>query len=111
MGSASKSSYSNKFKVGDTVTVIAGRDKGKQGKILKKLANGRRFIVEGIHMLVKHTKPSQGQPGSRKSIEGPIDISNVAIINGGKADRVGFKFLEDGKKVRIYKSTGEVIDS
>ncbi|MBQ0755484.1 MAG: 50S ribosomal protein L24 [Amphritea sp.] len=96
----------------DEVIVIAGRDKGKRGKVLRILADGR-LIVSGINMVKKHTKPNpmQGQAGGIVEKEATIAVSNVAIFNSaaGKGDRVGFKVLEDGNKVRIFKSNGEVI--
>ncbi|WP_290704043.1 50S ribosomal protein L24 [Amphritea sp.] len=96
----------------DEVIVIAGRDKGKRGKVLRILADGR-LIVSGINMVKKHTKPNpmQGKAGGIVEKEATIAVSNVAIFNSaaGKGDRVGFKVLEDGNKVRIFKSNGEVI--
>lgn len=97
-----------KIKKGDTVKVIAGKDKDKEGKVLS-IKDGR-IIVEGINMITKHTKPSvANQQGGIVNKEAPIDISNVMYLHKGKVTRVGFK-VEDGKKVRVAKSTGEVID-
>lgn len=107
-----------KIKKGDTVIVTAGKDKGKEGSVLSVLeAKGSfgktQLLVAGINIIKRHTKPNPAaeKPGGIVEKEAPIDISNVAILNQatGKADRVGFKLLEDGKKVRIFKSTGEVI--
>ncbi len=102
-----------KIKRDDEVIVIAGKDKGKRGKILKTLGDGR-YLVSGVNMIKKHTKPNPqaGQQGGIVEKEAPIQASNVAIFNPQtqKADRVGFKFLEDGKKVRFFKSNNEVID-
>ncbi|MGQ9426290.1 50S ribosomal protein L24 [Gilvimarinus sp. F26214L] len=98
-----------KIKREDEVIVIAGRDKGKRGKVTKVLADNR-VIVGGINIVKKHQRPNPqlGVPGGIIEKEAPIQVSNVAIFNPStkKADRVGFK-VEDGKKVRIYKSTGE----
>ena len=99
-----------KIKKGDTVKVIAGKDNNKEGKVLSVDVKGGKVVVEGINMITKHTKPSQGNPnGGIVQKEAPIDMSNVMYVHKGKATRVGFK-VEDGKKVRIAKSTGEVID-
>ena len=89
-----------KIKKGDTVKVIAGKDKDKEGKVL----------VEGVNMITKHAKPSMAnQQGGIINKEAPIDASNVMLIHNGKAVRVGFK-VEDGKKVRVAKGSNEVID-
>ena len=102
-----------KIKTDDRVMVIAGRDKGKIGTVTRTLDNGRVF-VSGVNMIKRHTKgnPQAGQPGGIIEKEASIQISNVAIYNSesNKADRVGIKVLEDGKKVRIFRSTGEQID-
>ena len=101
-----------KIKREDEVIVIAGRDKGRVGKVLKVLADGR-VIVAGINMVKRHTKPNPqaGVQGGIVEKEAPMQVSNVAILNPatGKADRVGFKIQEDGSKVRIYKSDKSVI--
>ncbi|MCH1984253.1 50S ribosomal protein L24 [Ruminococcus sp. OA3] len=97
-----------KIKKGDTVKVIAGKDKDKEGKVLA--VKDGRIIVEGVNMIVKHEKPSMAnQQGGIVNKEAPVDISNVMYVHKGTATRVGFK-VEDGKKVRVAKSTGEVID-
>ncbi len=99
-----------KIRRNDEVIILAGKDKGKTGKITKVLATGK-VIVEGINMVKKHQKPvpATGVQGGIVEQEAAIDASNVAIVNGqGKADRVGFRF-EDDKKVRFFKSTGETI--
>lgn len=99
-----------KIKKGDTVKVIAGSDSNKEGKVLSVDVKKGRVIVEGVNMVTKHSKPSQSNPnGGIVQKEAPIDISNVMYVHKGKATRVGFK-VEDGKKVRIAKSTGEAID-
>ncbi len=96
-----------KIKTGDTVKVIAGKDKDKEGKVLA--VRDGKVLVEGINMVTKHTKPSAAnQQGGIVTKEAPIDASNVMLIYNGKATRVGFK-VEDGKKVRVAKATGEVI--
>ena len=103
-----------KIKRDDEVIVIAGKDKGKRGSIVNVLQDGR-VVVSGINMIKRHTKPNPmlGTPGGIVEKEAPIQASNVAIFNPStnKADRVGFKVLEDGAKVRVYKSNNEVIGS
>ena len=99
-----------KIKKGDLVKVIAGRDKDKEGKVLTVNHEKNTVIVEGVNMITKHTKPSAAnQNGGTVKQEGPIDASNVMYIHKGKATRVGFK-MDGDKKVRVAKSTGEVID-
>ncbi len=99
----------SKIKVGDTVRVIAGKDKGKEGEVLKIDHKAGRIIVKDINMLTKHKKQNGQDPtGGIQKIEGPIDISNVMLVVGGKTTRVGFDF-KDGKKVRIAKVDGSVI--
>ena len=99
-----------KIKKGDMVKVIAGRDKDKEGKVLAVNHGKNTVIVEGVNMITKHTKPSAAnQNGGIVKQEGPIDASNVMYIHKGKATRVGFK-MDGDKKVRVAKSTGEVID-
>ena len=102
----------NKIRKGDQVIVLAGRDKGKRGKVaLRK--DEERVVVEGINVVKKHTKPNplKGTTGGVTDKSMPIHQSNLAIYNAstGKADRVGIKLLADGKKVRVYKSSGEEI--
>lgn len=101
-----------KIRRDDEVIVIAGRDKGKRGKVMK-ITGDDRYIVSGINMVKKHTKPNPmaGQSGGIVEKEAPIAASNVAVFNAatGKGDRVGFKILEDGTKVRYFKSNGEVV--
>ena len=99
-----------KIKKGDMVKVIAGKDKDKEGKVLAVNKEKNTVVVEGINMVTKHTKPSAAnQNGGIVKQEGPIDASNVMYLHKGKATRVGFK-LDGDKKVRVAKSTGEVID-
>lgn len=98
----------SKIKKGDTVKVITGKDKGKEGKVVA-VKNGK-VTVEGVNTVTKHAKPSQANPnGGIIHQEAPIDISNVMYVNKGKVTRVGFK-MDGDKKVRIAKSTGDVID-
>ncbi len=103
-----------KIKKDDEVIVITGRDKGKRGKVNRVMPDGR-LIVGGVQMIKKHQKPNPnlGVAGGIIEKEAPIQVSNVAIFNpkSSKADRVGFKLLEDGKKIRIFKSNGEAIDA
>ena len=99
-----------KIKKGDTVKVIAGKDKDKEGKVISVDRKNGRVLVEAVNMLTKHTKPSaSNQEGGIIHQEGPIDASNVMYVHKGKATRVGFK-MDGDKKVRYAKSTGEVID-
>ena len=99
-----------KIKKGDTVQIIAGKDKGAEGKILSVDPKNGKVVVEGLNMVTKHAKPSQANPnGGRTEMEAPIDISNVMLVVGGKKTRVGFK-MEGDKKVRVAKATGKVID-
>ncbi len=99
-----------KIKKGDTVKVIAGRDNGAEGKVLSVDRKNHRVVVEGVNMTTKHTKPSQANPnGGIVQKEAPIDVSNIMLVHKGKITRVGFK-VEDGRKVRFAKATGEVID-
>ena len=99
-----------KIKKGDTVKVIAGKDKDREGKVTSVDAKNHKIIVEGINMVTKHEKPSaQNQNGGIIQKEAALDISNVMYVHKGKPTRVGFK-TENDKKVRFAKSTGEVID-
>lgn len=99
-----------KIKKDDMVRVIAGADKDKEGKVLAVNKKDGKVLVEGVNMLTKHTKPTMAnQNGGIVNQEGPIDISNVMYIHKGKATRIGFK-MDGDKKVRVAKSTGEVID-
>ena len=96
------------IKKGDTVQVITGKDKGKEGKVIA--VKKGKVIVEGVNMVTKHTKPNQSNPqGGIINQEAALDVSNVMYVSRGQASRVGFKFV-DGKKVRYAKATGEVID-
>ena len=102
-----------KIKKGDHVVVIAGKDKGRKGEVLKVFPKESRVVVKGIKMVKRHVRPSQADPeGGIKQFEAPIHISNVAHLDPkeGKPTRVGFKTLKDGQKVRVTKKSGEVID-
>jgi large subunit ribosomal protein L24 len=102
-----------KIKKGDDVILLTGKDKGKRGSVLKVLADDR-VVVESCNMVKKHVKPNPnvGETGGIVEKEMPIHVSNVALFNPatGKGDRIGFKTLEDGRKVRVYKSNQEVVD-
>lgn len=99
-----------KIKKGDLVKVIAGKDKDKEGKVISVNPKKGAVLVEGVNMITKHTKPSMAnQQGGIVNKEAWIDASNVMVMHEGKATRVGFK-VEDGKKVRVAKTTGKVID-
>ena len=101
-----------KIKKGDRVVVLAGKDKGRQGPVIKVLPKENRLVVGGINMVKRHTRPTQGDPqGGIKNKEAALHISNVAFIDpkSGEPTRVGFR-VEDGKKVRVAKKSGEVID-
>src|SRR3989344_4745273 len=102
-----------KIKTGDEVIILIGKDKGRTGKVLKVIteAHQQRVVVEGLNKKIKHVRPNpqKNETGGRLEREAPVDVSNVAIFNPKtkKADRVGFKELKDGKKVRIFKSNQE----
>ena len=99
-----------KIKKGDTVKVIAGKDNGKEGKVIAVDQKNSKVLVEGVNMITKHAKPSQANPnGGILQREAYIDLSNVMLVYKGKTTRVGFK-VEGDKKVRVAKATGEVID-
>lgn len=99
-----------KIKKGDTVKVIAGKDKDKEGKVISVDRKKNKVLVEGINKITKHEKPSvANQNGGIVQKEAPIDASNVMYVHKGKATRIGFK-IEKGKKVRFAKSTGDIID-
>ena len=99
-----------KIKKGDTVKVIAGKDKGKEGKVLAINAKNNTVLVENVNMVTKHSKPSMAnQNGGIINKEAPLHISNVMLVVDGKATRVGFQ-MDGDKKVRVAKATGKVID-
>ena len=100
----------SKIKKGDTVKVIAGKDKDKEGKVIAVNQKDGKVVVEGVNMITKHAKPNASNPnGGIIHQEGPIDASNVMYMHKGKATRVGIK-MDGDKKVRYAKSTGDVID-
>ncbi len=100
-----------KIKKGDQVIVLSGEDKGKTGEVVKALPKESKVVVQGINLVKRHTKPSQTTPGGIVTKEAPINVSNVAIVDpkSGKATKVGYKEV-DGKKVRVARKSGEVID-
>jgi large subunit ribosomal protein L24 len=104
----------SKIKKGDQVVVLSGREKGRQGQVLKVFADGR-VLVENVNKVKKHTKPNPqvGQAGGIVEKEAPLAVSKVAIWNAAakRADRIGYKTLADGKKVRFFKSNGEQLDA
>ncbi len=104
----------NRIRKGDEVVILAGKNKSERGVVLRILQDQDKVIVENVNMVKRHTKgnPAQGTAGGILEKEMPIDVSNVAIWNPitNKPDRVGFRFLEDGRKVRYFKSNNEVVD-
>ena len=104
----------NKIRKGDSVIVIAGKDKGKRGTVLSRL-DATHVVVEGVNRVKKHTRPNpmKGLTGGIVEKEMPIQVSNVALFNPAtqKAERVGLKTLDDGRKVRVFKSNGEHVDA
>jgi large subunit ribosomal protein L24 len=104
----------NRIRKGDRVVVTTGREKGRQGTVIRVL-EGDRVLVENVNMVKKHQKanPQLNQPGGIVQKEAPIHLSNVMLFNPAtkKGDRVGFKTLNDGRKVRVYRSNGEVVDA
>ncbi len=102
-----------RIKKGDRVQVIAGKSKGLRGEVLSVRTKDDRVVVQGVNMIKRHTKPTQAQPGGIIEREAPVHVSNVLHIDPktDKPTRVGFKVLGDGRKVRVAKSSGEVIDS
>ena len=100
-----------KIKKGDTVQIITGNNAGKSGRVIKVYPNHNRVVVEGINMVKKHTRPTQDNPqGGIMEKEAAVHVSNVMYLAGGKAGRLGYKILEDGRKVRYSKTTAEVVD-
>jgi large subunit ribosomal protein L24 len=103
----------NRIKKGDRVIVIAGKDKGKQGEIVRVL--GDKVVVSNINVVKRHTKPNPqaGQAGGVIEREAPIHVSNVMLFNPatGKGERIAFKVLEDGRKLRVFRSSGEAVDA
>lgn len=101
-----------KFKKGDRVVVLAGRDKDKRGEILRVLKAEERAVVSGVNLVKRHNRPTPASPGGIDEKEAPIHLSNLAHVDPGtdKPTRVGFRQLDDGRKVRFAKASGEVID-
>ena len=103
-----------RIRKGDQVIVIAGKNKGQKGEVLRIDAAGDKLVVSNVNLVKRHTKPNPqaNQPGGIIEREAPIDSSNVMLLNPvtGKGERVGFKVLEDGRKVRVFRSSGEVVD-
>ncbi|HYH39303.1 MAG TPA: 50S ribosomal protein L24 [Azospirillum sp.] len=101
-----------KIKTKDKVVVLSGKDKGKTGEVVKVLPKEERVVVSGVNVVKKHTRPSARSQGGIVEVEAPIHVSNVAHVDpkDGKPTRVGFKVLEDGRKVRVAKRSGETID-
>jgi large subunit ribosomal protein L24 len=102
-----------RIKKGDTVLVNSGREKGKQGTVLKVLRKEGRVLVQGINMVKRHTRPSQATAGGILEKEAPVHVSNVAFVDPkeGGATKLGVKILKDGRKVRIARRSGEVVDA
>ncbi len=100
-----------KIRKGDTVQIISGTDASKVGRVIKVYLDRDRILVEGVNIVKKHTRPSQDNPqGGIIEKEASIHVSNTLLMAGGKPTKIGYKILEDGKKVRVAKKTGEVID-
>ena len=101
-----------KLRKGDDVVVVSGRDKGKKGSILRVMRQQDRVLVDGVNMVKRHTRPGGSQPGGIIEKEASIHVSNVALADpkDGTAARVGYRFLDDGRKVRFAKRSGEVVD-
>ena len=101
-----------KIKKGDTVVVISGRDKGKTGEVVRVLPTEHRAVVRGVNVARRHTKPRMGEPGGIIEKELALDISNIAHVDpaSGKPTRIGYKTLDDGRKVRFARRSGEIID-
>tara|TARA_R110002096_G_scaffold269164_3_gene462976 strand:+ start:1209 stop:1520 length:312 start_codon:yes stop_codon:yes gene_type:complete len=101
-----------RIRKGDTVVVTTGKDKGRTGEVLRVLPADSRVLVQGINLVKRHTKPQMGEPGGIVEKEATIHVSNVAHwdADSGKATRIGYKVLEDGRKVRVAKRSGEQID-
>ncbi len=101
-----------KIRKGDNVWVLTGKDKGKTGDVLKVLRDEQRVIVQGVNIVKRHTAPSQNNPGGIDQKESAVHISNVSLVDpeSGRPTKVGFKLLEDGRKVRVARGSGEMID-
>ena len=101
-----------KLKKGDKVIVVSGREKGRSGEILRVMRKERRVLVQGVNMVKKHRRATASSPGGINEFEAPLHISNVAAVDPktNQPSRIGYKFLEDGKKVRYAKRSGEILD-
>jgi large subunit ribosomal protein L24 len=114
MSTAVKQAAASKLRIkkGDQVVVRTGRDRGKKGEVLKVIPKDNRAVVQGVNMVTKHRRPTPTAAGGIERIEAPIHVSNLALVDPktGEATRVGVKFLEDGRKVRVAKRSGEQID-
>ena len=103
-----------KFKVkkGDKVVVLTGREKGRTGEVLRVLTKEGRVLVQGVNMVKRHRRPTAVNPGGIGEFEAPVHVSNIAVVDPktNEATRVGFRFLDDGRKVRYAKRSGEVLD-
>ena len=103
----------NRIKKGDQVVVTAGKDKGKRGDVVR--VDGEKVVVSNVNIIKRHTKPNPqaGQPGGVIEREAPIHISNVMLFNpaSGKGERIGAKVLEDGRKIRVFRSSGDAVDA
>ena len=101
-----------RIRKGDTVVVTTGKDKGRTGEVLRVIPSDNRVLVQGINMVKRHAKPAMGDPGGIQEREAPIHLSNVAHYDSdsNKPTRIGFRVLEDGRKVRFAKRSGEQID-
>lgn len=102
----------SKIRKGDQVVVLNGREKGRKGEVLRVLRKGGRVVVQGINVVKRHSRPQAGNPGGVIEKEASLALSNVALVDPktGEATRVGFRFLDDGRKVRFAKKSGEVVD-
>ncbi len=101
-----------RVKKGDEVIVLTGREKGKKGSVLKVMRKDQRLLVRGVNMVKRHTRPSQANPGGIIEKEASLHVSNVAHVDPktGEPTRVGYRYLDDGRKVRFAKRSGEIID-
>ncbi len=112
MAKTDKKSTIKHIRKGDNVVVLTGRDKGKKGSVLRVMPSDKRLIVQGVNMVKRHVRASASGPGGIDEREATLHISNVALVDpeSNKATRVGFKFLEDNRKVRVARRSGEMID-
>ena len=108
----SNNKMTKKIRKGDNVIILTGRDKGKTGDVLRVMRQDQRVIVQGVNMVKRHTAPSQNNPGGIDEKEASIHISNISLVDpdSGKSTKIGFKHLDDGRKVRVARRSGEMID-